>query len=62
MYSTVSLRSFTTALNDDFLCATYTKEFLLGGPDSRVIRTSLSSNSPEVRGTTIPTFQKRVYF
>ena len=60
MYSIVSLRSFTTALSDVFLYATYPKEFRLSGPDSDVIRTALPSSSPEVLGTAVPKFQKRV--
>jgi len=41
-YSIFSLRSFTLALSDDICCVTYTTESPLGGPDSRVIRTTPS--------------------
>jgi len=53
MYSIVPLISFTMVLSDVCLYAIYTTEFLLGDPDSAVIRTALPTNIPEVLGTTL---------
>jgi hypothetical protein len=44
-----ALRSYTLALGDDFLYVTYTTEFALRGPDSRVMRTTPPPYSPNER-------------
>ena len=41
------------ALSDNFLYVTYTTEFPLGGPDSRVIRTTPPAISPDDRRSTV---------
>jgi hypothetical protein len=52
-YSISTLRSFTSALSDNFLYVAYTTEFPLSGPAAWIIWTTPPPYSPDYQGTTI---------